>query len=165
MLTSMQALKLVNDALGLAARCRESEGFRTYLQERQSAILAAGAAMLLVALGCAAGVAMFLAGLRTWLTLPGLLLGSIVAVGSGMLQLYVFFSWLEGRALAAALHKPLYSQYGIAIGPMPPVPWPFAAALVIVPLLMLVIAAPVAGILVVLLAAATPVLYARFDKR
>jgi hypothetical protein len=161
----MQTPKVLDDALGLATRCREAEGFRSYLQERQAAIVAAGAAILLVALACAAGVAMFLAGLKTWLTLPALIIGSLVLVGSAAVQLYVFFSWLEGRALAHALHKPLYSKWDIEIGPMPPVPWPFAAGLVFLPLLLLLVAAPVAAILALLLAAATPIVYAHLDRR
>lgn len=161
----MQTRKLVDDALGLAARCRDAEGFRTYLQERQAAVLGTGAAMLVVALACAAGVAMFLSSLKTWLTLPALVLGSLVLVGSMAVQLYVFFSWLEGRALARALHRALYCPWGVEIGPLPPVPWPVAAGLVLVPLLMLLIAAPIAAILAILLAAVTPILYAASDKR
>ena len=157
--------KQISDALGLLARCRESDAFRAYLQERQALVLGAGVVMLLVALACATGVATFLAGLRTWLTLPALLLGSLVLAASGAVQLYVFFSWLEARALAHALHKPLYTQYGIAIGPMPEVPWPLVAAVILVPLLLLAISAPVAAILIALLGAATPIAFAHFESQ
>jgi len=156
---------LIDDAVALSSRCRETEDFRAYLQVRQTPILAVGAAILVVALGGAAGIAMCLAGLRTWLTLPGLLLGSLAAVVSAMLQLYVFFSWLEGRALAHALHKPLYMRHGIPIGPMPPVPWAAVAAVVLAPLLLLALSAPVAAILVILLGAATPVAFAHFESQ
>ncbi len=155
--------KLIDDALGLLSRCRESEAFRAYLQERQILILAAGIIMLIVALGCAAGVATFLAGLRTWMTLPALVLGSLALAASAAAQLYVFFSWLEGRALAHALHKPLYRQYGIPIGPLPAAPWRLAAGVVGVPLLLLAIAAPVTAIVIALIGAATPVMFARLE--
>jgi len=155
----------ISDALGLLARCRESDPFRAYLQERQVLVLGAGIVMLLVALACATGIATFLASLRTWLTLPALLLGSLVLAASGAVQLYVFFSWLEGRALAGALHKPVYTRYGIPLGPMPAVQWPLVAALILVPLLLLAISAPITALLIIVLAAGTPVAFAHFESQ
>lgn len=168
--------KLVGDALGLAARCRDSEAFRTYLQERQALILAAGVVMLFVGFACAAGVAIFLAGLRTWMTLPALVLGSLVLLASVLLQVYVFFSWLEGRALARALgHRAgpppgpafqwIHRTFGADLSPAPAIPWPLAAGVVFVPLLLLLITVPISAILIALTGAAMPIVFARLESQ
>ena len=167
--------KLVDDALGLAARCRDSEGFRTYLQERQTLILAAGVVMLLVGVGCAGGVAMFLAGISTWMTLPALLLGVLVLAASVALQVFVFFSWLEGRALAKALgHRAgpppgpalqwISRTLGADLSPAPAIPWVLAAVFVFLPLLLFLVAAPIGAIVIILIGAAMPIVFARLES-
>jgi hypothetical protein len=46
---------------------------------------------------------------------------------------------------------------------MPAIPWLPAALLVLLPLALLVAAAPLAGIAIILVAVATPIVYARLD--
>jgi len=151
--------KLVDDALGLVARARGSERLRAYLQERQALILAAGAVMLIVGLACAAGVATFLAGLSPWMALPGLVLGALSVAASVAAQAYLFFSWLEGRALAKAL------GHRVDLGPVPAIPWPLVSTVVFLPLVLLALAAPVSAVVIVLIGAATPILFARLESQ
>jgi len=80
-----------------------------------------------------------------------------VLLGSLALLLYALFSWLENVALVAALHhgKPA----------VPQLPWPLVAAFVGVPFLLLLVRAPVIGIVLGAMAAAGPYLYLHFERR
>ena len=166
--------KIAIDALALASRYRESEALQRHVDERRRAILASGAAIVLGALACAAGVFAFLAASGGWLTLPAMALAPLVLLGSLFVLAYVFFSWVESRALVRALGhrigpKPgrlsawIARKVGIDLGPAPSMPWAFLGALVVVPLGMLLAAAPALGAAALLLAIATPVVYARLD--
>jgi hypothetical protein len=176
MLPGMNAPKLVHDALGLAARCRDTAGLRRYLEAQQVPVLAVGAVVLVVGLACGAGIALFLATLRTWLTLPALVLGSLAVIASVLVQLYAFFAWLEDRALAQALGRRrgpppgpavrwINSTFKVDIGAPPALPWPVATGVVAFPLLLLAIAAPLAALLVIVLAVAAPLAYAAAERQ
>ncbi len=116
----------------------------------------------------------FLAGLRTWLTLPAMAIAPLVALGSLFVLFYVFFSWIEGRALAqalghrtgpapGALQRWVEKKLRVSLGSMPALPWLPFALFIVLPLVLLLAAAPGAGILVLLFALATPLAYARLD--
>lgn len=166
--------KLVEDALALAARFRDVEGLSRHAARRKTLLQGAAAALLLLGFACGAGVFMFLAGLRTWLTLPAVLFAPLVALGSLSVLFFVFFSWIEGRALAQALGHRTGPRPGSArrwvekklradLGALPAIPWLPAGLLVFLPLGLLLAAAPLAGIAVILVAVATPLAYARLD--
>lgn len=166
--------KLVEDALALSARFRDVEGLSRHAAQRKPLLQGASAALALLGLACGAGVFLFLAGLRTWLTLPAVLVAPLVALGSLLVIFYVFFSWIEGRALAQALGHRTGPRPGALkrwvekklradLGAMPAVPWLVAAPFVLLPLALLVAAAPAAGISMILVGAATPLVYARLD--
>ena len=166
--------KLVEDALALAARFRDVEGLQRHVANRKPLLNGAAAALLILGLACGAGVFIFLAGLRTWLTLPAVLAAPLVTLGSLFVLFFVFFSWIEGRALAQALGhrtgrapgpiaKWLRKKLRADLGAMPAIPWLPAGLLVFLPLALLVAAAPVAGIAIILVAVATPIVYARLD--
>ena len=166
--------KLVEDALALAARFRDVEGLQRYVASRRPLVNGASAALVLLGLACGAGVFIFLAGLRTWLTLPAVLVAPLVALASLLVLFFVFFSWIEGRSLAQALgHRTgpapgplarwLRKKLRADLGAMPAIPWLPAGLLVFLPLALLVAAAPLAGIAIVLVAVAAPIVYARLD--
>jgi hypothetical protein len=116
----------------------------------------------------------FLAGTRFWLGLPALLLSPFVLVGSFGVQLYVFFSWLEGRALALALGRRKPAQGRAAawlsknlradLGAAPPVPWLLAAIFLLAPLVALTLVSAKAAAGLIALHLAAPVFYARYDR-
>jgi Flp pilus assembly protein TadB len=87
----------------------------------------------------------------------------------------VFFSWLEERALAKSLgHRTGRAPGKLArwvkrklradLGKAPRVPWLLAAVLVVAPLILLAGHAPGAAVPLIVLLAAAPVLYARFER-
>jgi hypothetical protein len=166
--------KVVEDALALAARFRDAEGLSRHAAQRKPLLQGASAVLVLLGFACGAGVFIFLAGLRTWLTLPAVLIAPLVALGSLLVIFFVFFSWIEGRALAQALgHRTgpapgriarwLRKKLRADLGAMPAIPWLPAGLLVFLPLALLVASAPLGGIVMILIAVATPVVYARLD--
>ena len=166
--------KVIEEALALSARFRDVEGLSRHAARRKPLLQGASAVLVLLGFACGAGVFIFLAGLRTWLTLPAVLIAPLVALGSLLVIFFVFFSWIEGRALAQALgHRTGPAPGAIArwlrrklradLGAMPAIPWLPAGLLVLLPLALLVAAAPLGGIVMILIAVATPVAYARLD--
>jgi hypothetical protein len=168
-------LGTLNDALALVQRYREVDGFRRYVRRRWRLVVPALALILLTGFACAMAVIMLLLGPRALLALLGLLLAPLVLAGSLFVQLYVFFAWIEERALARSLgHRtgPAPGKFaawtehklGADLGKMPPVPWVLAAIFVLAPLATLTQLAPKSAALLIVLLVLTPILYARFDR-
>ncbi len=152
----------IQDAINLASRFKEGETFRPYVLKRLWLVVPAVAFFLALSVSCAAATVVAFASVRTWLALPGLVLAPAVLVGSLFLQLYVFFSWLEDRALYRALGREPAHNRPLAL--LPAVPPVLAVAVLVVPLALLAAVAPVlAGVLIVL-EASTPFLYAYLDR-
>lgn len=165
MLTAnLQLAKTFADARDLAARFQNSLGFQEYLRLRMILLVPAGFVYLLISVACAAAIVIFLAERHSLLALPGLILAPVILVGSLFVQAYVFFSWLEDRALARALGRRGFVRWGIDMGKVPPVPWVMAAVFVLVPLGILAALAMPAALVLVVLGFAVPVLFARLDR-
>jgi hypothetical protein len=165
----------LNDALNLAHRFREGDAFRHYVHKRLALVIPALILFLLTGFACAMAPIMLFLGTRPLLALLGLLLAPLVLAGSLFVQLYVFFAWLEERALARSLgHRSgpapgkfaLWTQQklGADLGRMPPVPWVLAAIFVLAPLAGLTQLAPKSAALLIVLLVLWPILYARFDR-
>ena len=168
------SLRTLTNAQDLVGRFREVEGLRLYVQERQALVVAATLIIVLMSFACAVGVVVFLADRHSLLALLGILLLPVALAGSFFVLAYVFFSWIEGRALARELghrHRPppgasalwLSKKFGLDMGPFPPVPWFLAALFLFVPLALLAAAWLSAALVVILLGILVPVVYAKFD--
>lgn len=172
-------IRTLNEALALANRYQQGGGLRRYVDERTRLVAPACLVIVLIALGCTAGTFMFLAGWRSGLALLALILTPFVLLGSLAVQAYMFFIWLENRALALALGrratpvrwapavrlaKRLGVQLRVHWGEFPPVPWGPAAIFLFAPLAMLAATAPAAAVLLIFLAILTPIVYALFDR-
>ncbi len=163
------------EAKKLADRYREGEGVRLYVLERKWLVIPPVLLMVLISIACASGTVVFLAGAYSLLVLPALLLAPVVLVGSLFVQIYVFFYWLENRALARALGhraKPahgtlaawLSNKLGADMGKVPPVPWILATVVLFAPLAMLAYFALNVALVLIVLAIVAPILFARFDR-
>jgi hypothetical protein len=168
-------LQTLSDAQDLAIRYKEVEGFQLYVLERKRLVIPALVFFVLVSIACAAGIVVFLAETYPLLVLPALVLAPVVLVASLLVQLYVFFYWLENRALAQALgHRPkakqgpvaawLLKKWGVDMGAPPPVPWILAAIVLIAPLVMLARFALAAVLLMIVVAVLMPIVFARLDR-
>src|SRR5262245_9116925 len=154
--------KTFKDALKRLARFREAEGFRQYLRRRAVFVVPAVTLFALVSVACAAAIVIFLAERHTMLALPGMALAPFVLAGSFFVEAFVFFSWLEGRALQHALGR--RSREPMDFGPFPPVPWILTALFLILPLLVLVAVSFTAALVLILLAVGIVVTIAKFDR-
>jgi hypothetical protein len=167
-------LQTLKNAQDLAQRFREVEGIRLYVHERQAMVAVATLVIVFISFACAIGVVVFLADRHSLLALLGILLLPVVLVGSFLVLAYVFFSWIEGRALVRELghrHQPargaaalwLSKTFGLDMGPFPPVPWFLAALVLFVPLALLAATWFNAALVVILFGILMPALYAKFD--
>lgn len=170
----LMPLETLSRARALTLRYREVDGIRNYVTERARLVLPAALVIVFISIACAIGVVVFLADRHTLLTLLGILLLPVTLAGSCLVQAYVLFSWLEGRALARELahrHQPapgaaarwLARKFGLDIGPYPPVPWVLVAVFLIVPLVALGLTWPSFALVVLLVAVAMPMVYAKLD--
>ena len=169
------SLKTFEEAYNLAERYQKGDAFRLYVAERMHLVIPAVVAFLLVSIACTAATVVFLVGSRSWLMLPSLVLAPLILIGSLFVQVYVFFSWLELRALARALGHAAKPAAGplpawlpkipvVNSGNIPPVPWSLAAIFLFAPLVILVIVAWKVALPLILLAALAPVLCWRLDR-
>jgi hypothetical protein len=151
------------DALKLAARFQKAQGFREYLRRRAAFVVPAVALFALISIACAAATVILLAERHAMLALPGMLLAPFVLVGSFFVEAYVFFSWLEGRALAQALGRRGGNEH-FDFGPLPRVPWVLGALFLVAPLLLLWAVSGTAALVLILLAVLIIGAIARFDR-
>ena len=163
----------LNGALALVRRFQESDGFRGYVKQRFALVLPVALLMLATSIGCAAATVLYLGGTRPFLVLLSLLLVPFVLAGSFFVQAYVFFSWLEERALAKALHHrpppagPIGTKLrklGIDLGKMPAVPWVLAALFLFLPLVMLLAVVPKFAVALIVLHLLAPLAFAGLDR-
>ena len=170
-----QLLGPLDDALGLVRRYRQTEDFQDYVGARLALVIPAGLLLAVAAIACAMTPIMLLVGTRPVAALAGLLIAPVVLAGSLFVLGYVFFAWLEERALARSLgHRTapapsrlarwLKRKLGADLGKAPRVPWLLAAIFVILPLAILAYQAPSVAAPLLLLLAAMPVLYARLER-
>jgi hypothetical protein len=166
-------LGVVQEGLNLVRRLQEGEGFRAYVLGRLWLVVPIGLLMILTSLACTAATVLYLGGTRPLFVLLAILLVPFVLMGSLFVQAYVFFSWLENRALAQALHRKaprgavaawLMRKLGVDLGSLPPVPWVLAAIFLVLPLAMLVMLAPKFGLGLIVLQVLAPIVFARFDR-
>jgi hypothetical protein len=170
-----QLLGPLEDALGLVRRYRELEPFQDYIGANLRLVAPACVLILVAAIACGLTPIMLLVGVRPAASLAGLLLAPLALLGSLFVLALAFFSWLEERALARSLgHRTAGAPGKLArwfrrklradLGRAPRVPWLLAALFVALPLALLGGQAPVVTLVLVLALAATPILYARFER-
>jgi hypothetical protein len=150
------------DAWKLAVRFREAEGFRAYLRRRAAFVVPALALFALISIACAAATVILLAERHAMLALPAMMLAPFVLAGSFFIEALVFFTWLEGRALAQALGRRGNKRFDF--GEMPAVPWVLAAIFLGLPLMVLIAVSPAAALVLILLAVLITCAIARFDR-
>jgi len=95
----------LSEARNLLHRFQEGEAFKLYVLRRIWLVIPVGLVIVLVSLACAAATVLFFAAGGSWLALPAFVLAPFILIGSLFVQLYVFFSWLESRALAKAFRR------------------------------------------------------------
>jgi len=169
-----QLLGPLDDALALARRYREVDAFHDYIGARLRLVIPALVLIGVTAVACGLSPVTALVGTRPIAALAGLLLAPVMLLGSGFVLALVFFSWLEERALARSLgHRTMKEpralrwvrkKLGADLGRMPRVPWLLALVFVVLPFWMLLSRLPVLAVPLLLLLVAAPVAFARFER-
>jgi hypothetical protein len=167
-------LATLQEGANLYNRYQAGSGFRIYVKDRSALVLPMLALIVLTAIACTAGAVVCLAGARAFLMLFVLLLSPFVLIGNLLVQLFLFFGWLENRALAKGLKHGLEREGPVKrwlrknlraeMGKFPPVPWLFAALFLFLPLLMTAAVAPKVAAALLAVYAGAIVLFARFDR-
>ena len=163
-------MDIVSEAVNLVQRYQKGDAFRRHVEERQALV---GVVILLflafsIALSLGTVAALDKTALRGFL---GVVLMPIVLIGSLTAQAYLFFSWLELRALkpmlahgSETLRSSRLADLRARLGKAPPIPWVTVAVLLVLPLLFLAMASVKIAALILVLAILTPIGYAHFDR-
>ena len=146
------------EARNLAVRFQEGSVFRAYVRARLRLVIPAALVFAVLVTVSTAATAVLFTWAHPMLILPAFVLAPFLLAGGICVAAYLFFSWLEGRALRHALkHDPDPRA-------LPRIPWALAAAFLGVPLLALLIVWWKIGVPLVALGIATPFLYSHFDR-
>jgi hypothetical protein len=139
------------EAPNLLRRYKEGDTFRQYVQRRVPVVVGALLVFLAVGATTTAAMVVFFAGTSTLAALVCLILAPFVLIGSLFVQTFVFFSWLERRAISNA-------------GGLPDIPWTLAALFLGLPFFILGLVSIKAAVTLLLVAVLMPVAYAYLDQ-
>ena len=166
---------VLREAHELAHSFQHEEAFRDYVMGRIWLVIPVAFVFVLVSTICAVGAMLFL--LRSaappvalWLRGTVLLLGAGIWLGGIVTQLYVFFAWLETRALDRHRPAPPRAPSASRARPAPAkpnrswIPWLFVALFVGVPVGLLAVHSPVVAIVLIGAGILAPTVYKHFDR-
>lgn len=160
----------IKAGFALFDRYERGPAFRAYVKAHGPELMAATAAIAIIAATITGAAIVFVGGTRRWAVLLAIVAAPALLVASLGLLLYIFFSWVETRVapLAPPTHPAtiwLHQKLGANLGGRPPaVPWPLVALFIGVPLFMTARLSWITALLMVLLAAAVPIGYARMEQ-
>jgi hypothetical protein len=169
-------LETLTEARNLAGRLQGSDVFKHYVTRRLRMVIPAVMLFLAISVACTAATIVFVAGAHSsFLVLLALLGSPLILVGSLFVQLHVFFSWLEGRALARAYPRSARPEHGVLaawlakkwkadLGAAPRIPWGFTTVFLFGPLVLLTLVSLKFALALGLLAIGLPILYSRLDR-
>jgi hypothetical protein len=163
-------MDILTEARNLAQRYEKGDAFRLHVRARSSLVVPV--LLLFLAFSIALGLGLFgVMGTSGFGVFLAMVFVPFVLLGSFALQCFVFFSWLELRALepmlphhAAPARGNWLCRLRSRLGKPPPaIPWIAVTLLVFIPFLLLALASLKAAALVLVAAVLTPVVYALLD--
>jgi hypothetical protein len=166
-------MDIFTEAPNLMRRYREGRAFRNYVEDRMPLVLPALLVLLAFSLATTAGTIVYIGGTHAFLSLLAMIMSPFILIGSMSVLLFVFFSWLEMRAMArvSGRRAPVGGKLALSlpgvrsmIRSVPPVPWLFAALFVIAPFVFVALLSTKTGCVLFVAALLTPVLFSRFDR-
>lgn len=177
----LAAMEIRIEAPGLWQRYQKGDAFRRYVDERSRLIIPAGVLFLIFSLATTAGAVVIIGGTHSFLVLLMLILAPFLLGGTFGMLIFLFFSWLESRAIARTLARvrkaapprlelsapgllAALATLRATVAAMPPLAWLFFAGLVVAPLLLLAKLSGAAAALMLLLLVAVPLAYAYLDR-
>jgi hypothetical protein len=152
-------MDILHEAPNLLQRYRYGDVFRQYVQRRRPLVGAALVVFLTVSIATTAALVVFFGGTHSLLVLACLLLAPFLLVGSLFVQIFIFFSWLEQRALdqvSRRAPRTLKEQ-------LPQIPWALAGGFLAVPFLVLALVSIKVAATLLVVVILTPVAFSRLD--
>ena len=147
------------DAWNLVGRFQKNSVFRDYVLDRLGLVLGALVIYAALVIAAVSATAVLIAGSGAGFVLPAFILAPFLFIGSLCVAAYLFFSWLEGRALRRALHHE--PRHGTLL---PKIPWVLAGVFLGVPALILLFVWWKVALILIALGLATPFVFARLDR-
>jgi hypothetical protein len=167
-------MDILTETQNLWQRFQRGGAFRTYLEKRLRLVIPALAIFVAYSVATTAGTVITLGGTRSILVFVGLVSAPVILLGSLYVLLFVFFLWLENRAIAHATHRvpktvkqdvlAVPYSVGAVAKAVPLVMQVIGAAFLLVPLFFLFDLSPGVAILLLLLVLGTPAAYAALDR-
>ena len=160
-------MDLFVEAPNLVRRYRGGKAFRYYVEERKALVLPAVLIFVAFSVATSAGAIVFIGGTHPLRTLLAIVIAPFFLIGSVIVLLFVFFSWLESRAMAAVTGS---AAGGLSVAALRatllrlPVPWAYAGVFIGLPLLFVALISGKIAALLLLAVLATPILYSLLDR-
>jgi hypothetical protein len=152
-------MDILQEAPNLLQRYRHGDVFRQYVHRRWPLVAVSLVVFLGLSTATTAAVVVFFGGTHPLVVLACLVLAPFILVGSLIVQAFIFFSWLEQRALdRAAGRRPRAIQEHL-----PHAPWTLAAVFLAAPFFILAMVSIKIAATLLLVAILTPVAYSLLD--
>jgi hypothetical protein len=162
-------MDILVEAPNLLRRYQKGDAFRRYVDDRAPLVVAVAVVFLMFSLATTAGAVVSIGGTHSFLVLLMLVVAPFLLAATFLTLVFMFFSWLENRALMmtlARVKKPARRPgvRGLLAG-LPPIPWLLLVLFVAAPLALLASLSPAAAVLMLFLAAGAPAAYAFLERR
>ena len=152
-------MDLLQEAPNLLQRYKHGDAFRRYVHRHVPLVVAALVVFLTVSTASTAALVVFFGGTSEFMVLVCLLLVPFVLVGSLFVQIFVFFSWIERRAIdRVAGRRPCTIQEHL-----PTVPWTLAAVCLVAPFFILALVSIKVAATLLVVFILTPIAYSMLD--
>lgn len=155
----VHGMDLLHDAPNLVHRYKHGDAFRHYVRRHVPLIIAALIVFLTVSTATTAAMVVFFGGTNGFVVIACLVLAPVVLIGSLFVQLYVFFSWLERRAVDRVSGRPPCTIQEH----LPEVPWVLASAFLVLPFFILALVSIKVAATLLVVVILTPVAFSLLD--
>jgi hypothetical protein len=159
------------EAQNLLKRYREGTAFRYYVEERMPLVMFAVVVFLGYSLATTAATIVFVGGTHGFLTFMAMVFAPVLLIGSLAVLLFVFFSWLETRAMGTAARRSTVDLRHIRSMPALrsaverlPVPWLFAGLFIVLPFIVTLLLSAKTALALLVGAAIAPTLFSLLDR-
>ena len=155
-------MDFLTEAPNLYRRYQQGDAFRRYVKQRLPLVVPVVVVFLAISLATITGAVVYVGGRHAVLVLLGLVLAPFFLIGSLSVQLFLFFAWLERRAM----HR-LGGPRKLTLTrreQLQSVPWAFVGVFVAAPFLALALLTFKVAFVLLALGILTPVAYSFLDR-
>lgn len=159
------------EAQNLLKRYREGSAFRYYVEERMPLVLFAVVVFLGYSVATTAATIVFVGGTHGFLTFLAMVFAPFLLLGSLAVLLFMFFSWLETRAMGRTARRAAIDLRRIRSMPALrsalerlPVPWVFAAVFILLPFFVTLLLSAKTALALLVGASLAPALFSILDR-